>query len=178
MLVTVAPCVKNEDKEKALVDVDFPNTIHNGNRVTLEIGRVALLCDKGAFTAPQHLSSERVCLIPLSTLFTKMPPQRTATPILTLIPESIPRIFEQAQITTANHQKNFVALNKLHSAAITASEPTRNEISDQSSGEKAFEDVFIEMITRLLPLKKGASVVDRVVKFIAGYIKFLHEKGE
>ena len=149
--------------------------IHNGNRVTLEIGRVALLCDKGAFTALQHLS---VCLIPLSTLFTKMPPQRTATPILTLIPENIPRIFEQAQITTANHQKNFVALNKLHSAAITASEPTRNGISDQSSGEKAFEDVFIEMITRLLPLKKGASVVDRGVKFIAGYIKFLHEKGE
>ena len=107
-----------------------------------------------------------------------MPLQRTETPVLLALPDSLPKIFDQVQVSTANHQKNFVALNKIHAAAAQVTETTKNGVDMQLTGEKAFEDVFIEMIIRILPLKKGASVVDRVVKFVAGYVKFISEKGE
>lgn len=94
---------------------------------------------------------------------------------MALLPESVPRIFEQAQTSTANHQKNFVALNKLHNEAALVIE--ENGKQTQLVGEKAFEDLFIDMLLRVLPLKKGATVVDRIVKFVAGYVKFINEKG-
>lgn len=107
-----------------------------------------------------------------------MPLQRTETPVLTVLPENLPKIFEQAQISTANHQKNFVALNKLHNAAASVTAALQNGVDAQLTGERAFEDLFISMIMRILPVKKGATVVDRVVKFVAGYVKFISEKGE
>lgn len=97
--------------------------------------------------------------------------------MLLALPVNLPKIFDQVQVTTANHQKNFVALSKIHNAAAQVTETVKNGVDVQLSGEKAFEDVFIEMIIRILPVKKGASVVDRVVKFVAGYVKFIVEKG-
>jgi hypothetical protein len=44
-------------------------------------------------------------------------------------------------------------------------------------GERAFEDCFIDMVNRVLVVKKGISVADRVVKFVAGYIEFLNAQG-
>lgn len=106
-----------------------------------------------------------------------MPARTGGTQVLTLLPESVPRIFEQAQTSTANHQKNFVALNKLHNEAALIIQPAENGKKMQLVGEKAFEDLFIDMLLRVLPLKKGATVVDRIVKFVAGYVKFINEKG-
>ena len=102
---------------------------------------------------------------------------RAGAPVLALLPESIPRIFEQAQTSTANHQKNFVALNKLHNEAALVTETSGSGKKEQFTGEVAFEDLFINMVIRILPLKKGATVVDRIVKFVAGYVKFINEKG-
>ncbi|GJE85117.1 condensin complex subunit 3 [Phanerochaete sordida] len=87
----------------------------------------------------------------------------------------IPRIFDQVQNTTANHQKNYVALHKLHAEAAKIKEPSEND-TVKLRGERAFEDVFIGMLSRALPIKKGASVVDRIIKFVGGYTKFLNEK--
>ena len=106
-----------------------------------------------------------------------MPLQRTETPVLLALPVNLPKIFDQVQVSAANHQKNFVALSKIHNAAAQVTETTKNGVDVQLSGEKAFEDLFIEMIIRILPVKKGASVVDRVVKFVAGYMRFIGEKG-
>ena len=97
--------------------------------------------------------------------------------MLLALPDSLPKIFDQVQVSTANHQKNFVALNKIHTAAAQVTESSKNGVDIQLTGEKEFEDVFIEMVIRILPLKKGTAVVDRVVKFVAGYIKFIGEKG-
>ena len=102
---------------------------------------------------------------------------RAGAPVLALLQESIPRICEQAQTSTANHQKNFVALNKLHNEAALVTETSGNSKKEQFVGEVAFEDLFINMVIRILPLKKGATVVDRIVKFVAGYVKFINEKG-
>jgi condensin complex subunit 3 len=91
---------------------------------------------------------------------------------------SIPRIFDQVQSTTANHQKNYVALHKLHVEAAKHTESIDNGTSIKLTGERVFEDMFIAMLSRALPIKKGASVVDRIIKFVGGYTKFINEKGE
>lgn len=89
----------------------------------------------------------------------------------------IPRIFEQAQTSTANHQKNFVALHKAHAHAATRVEQVNNGKSVKLVGEREFEDTILDMLARVLPLKKGTTVADRIVKFIGGYVKFINEKG-
>lgn len=90
---------------------------------------------------------------------------------------SIPRIFDQVQSTTANHQKNYVALFKLHTEAAKHTEAINCGESVRLIGERAFEDIFISMLSLALPIKKGASVVDRIIKFVGGYTKFINEKG-
>jgi condensin complex subunit 3 len=89
----------------------------------------------------------------------------------------VPRIFEQAQTSTANHQKNYVALFKAHSEAATRVEDVNNGKSMKLVGEREFEDVMLDMIARILPLKKGVTVADRIVRFIGGYVRFINEKG-
>ncbi|TDL22781.1 ARM repeat-containing protein [Rickenella mellea] len=101
-------------------------------------------------------------------------PAKTSS--LVSLPEVLPKIFEQAQVSTANHKKNFVALSKLQLDAALHTESTDDGKSLQLTGEKIFEDLFIGMVTRLLTVKKGTVVVERVVKFIAGYITFIHDK--
>lgn len=103
-------------------------------------------------------------------------PGRTAA-IHETLRQSIPKIFEQAQVSTANHQKNYVALSKLHHEAAAHTESINNGESLKLVGEKAFEDLFVDMVMRILPVKKGTTVVDRLVKFIGGYVKFINEKG-
>ncbi len=34
------------------------------------------------------------------------------------------------------------------------------------------------MLLRVLPIKKGANVVDRVIRFVSGYVKFISDKSE
>lgn len=90
----------------------------------------------------------------------------------------IPKIFEQVQNTTANHQKNYVALYKLHVDAAKEVQNVQNGKSVKLVGERAFEDMFVSMLSRALPVKKGATVADRIIKFVGGYVKFINEKGK
>lgn len=85
------------------------------------------------------------------------------------LPQTLGKIFDQAQNTTANHQKNFVALHKLHAEAAA---------QHGSLGERTFEQAFLNMLGLVLPVKKGNSVADRIMRFIGGYTKFMNEKGE
>ncbi|KAI0634669.1 nuclear condensing complex subunit [Trametes polyzona] len=104
-------------------------------------------------------------------------PARTPAPFdLESLKSALPKIFDQAQTTTANHQKNFVALYKLHSDAAAITEPVQNGKSFKLTGERTFEDVFNDMLLRILPLKKGTTVADRVIKFIASYAQFIANK--
>lgn len=92
--------------------------------------------------------------------------------------KSISTIFDQAQNTTANHSKNFVALYKVHLEAAKVSETVKGGEGIKLTGERAFEDVIIDVSNRVLVIKKGETVADRVVKFLGGYIKFGKEKGK
>ena len=91
------------------------------------------------------------------------------------LPTAVPPIFEQVQNTTANHRKNLVALRKIQDicAGITERTPKGTKLV----GEKAFNGVFVDMVNRVLPVKKGVSVADRVVKFVAQYVAYATEQG-
>ncbi|EPS93226.1 hypothetical protein FOMPIDRAFT_1056181 [Fomitopsis schrenkii] len=89
---------------------------------------------------------------------------------------AIPKVFDQVQSTTANHQKNSTALYKLHCDAAIQTQPIRSEKSVKLTGEHAFTSAVIDMLTRVLPIKKGITVADRVIKFIGGYTRFINEK--
>ncbi|KAJ6577355.1 nuclear condensing complex subunit [Mycena capillaripes] len=93
-------------------------------------------------------------------------PARTL-PVVDL-PTAVPRIFDQVQTSTANHQKNFVALHKLH---LEAAKRTQN-----LAGEREFEAIFFGLLARVLPIKKGTATADRVIKFVGGYTKFVNER--
>lgn len=105
-----------------------------------------------------------------------MPVKTTAAP--DAISHTLPKIFDQAQNTTANHQKNRVVLYKLHKEAASHVERVHNGKSLKLVGEKAFEDGFIDMVNHILQAKKGIALADRIVKFIGGYVKFINEKGD
>ncbi len=98
-----------------------------------------------------------------------MPARTTFTPENALA--SVAKIFDQAQNTSANHQKNFIALYKIHKELAAIGE------DENYAGEKAFANAFINMLSLVLPVKKGARAVDRVIKFIAGYAIFILAKG-
>lgn len=106
-------------------------------------------------------------------------PARTVpalVPVLDSISQTLPKVFDQAQSTTANHQKNRVVLYKLHKEAASHVESVQNGKSLKLVGEKAFEDGFIDMVNHVLQSKKGFALADRIVKFVGGYVKFLNEK--
>ena len=91
--------------------------------------------------------------------------------------ESIANIFEQAQVSLTNHKKNCVALYKLHTKAAAITQPAKKGNGLRLVGEKAFQDVFIDMVNRVLVVKKGPANADRIVKYVGSYVKFMNEKG-
>jgi condensin complex subunit 3 len=91
---------------------------------------------------------------------------------------SMPKIFDQAQNTTANHAKNCISLHKLHLEAAKVTETVNGGEGIKLTGERAFEDAFLDIVNRVVPVKKGEAVADRTVKFISSYLKFSQEKGQ
>ncbi|PPQ76775.1 hypothetical protein CVT24_010736 [Panaeolus cyanescens] len=90
-------------------------------------------------------------------------------------------IFEQAQLSVANHKKNCVALYKIHVQAseVTETVAGKKKGTDtiQYIGEEAFQEAFLELVSRVLVAKKGVGNADRVVKYIGSFVKFMNEKG-
>ncbi|KAJ3760874.1 nuclear condensing complex subunit [Lentinula raphanica] len=83
-------------------------------------------------------------------------------------------IFDQVQNTSANHQKNIVALHRLF---VNLSQLRgRNSAGDTILiGERKFEQAMFDIILRVLQFKKGAAG-DRVAKFFGGFMKCINEK--
>lgn len=94
---------------------------------------------------------------------------------LDILSTAIPNVFDQAQVSAANHKKNCVALFKLQNGSAAVTETSgRGTIL---AGEKFFTNVFLDMLNRVLLVKKGNQIADRVIRFIVTYMKFLFEKG-
>ena len=103
-------------------------------------------------------------------------PTRTRQPDESAL-EHIPRIFNQVQDSSANHKKNHVALHKIQAELAEHTEELQKWKLVRLTGELMFQDKFIYMLCKALPLKKGIDSADRTVKFVAGYVKFINEKG-
>lgn len=97
--------------------------------------------------------------------------------VLETLYESVAAIFEQTQLSLANHKKNSVALYKLHLKAVEVTQVGKNGKGVKLVGEKAFQDVMIDMIGRVLVVKKGPVTADRTVKYVGAFVKFMNEKG-
>lgn len=106
-----------------------------------------------------------------------MAPRRASVSYLTdTLPSAIAPIFDQAQNTTANHRKNIAQLRKIHETCADVTEETPKGI--RLVGERAFNNAFVGMVNRVLPVKKGVAVADRIVKFVASYVAYTTENGE
>jgi condensin complex subunit 3 len=92
---------------------------------------------------------------------------------------SIRQIFEQAGNTAANHNKNYVVLFKIHQEFAGYMEYIKKGKRElvKLTGEKQFQDTFKHMLVKVLPLKKGETTGDRIVKFVGGYIRYINEQG-
>ena len=109
-----------------------------------------------------------------------MPGKVSSKPAFSLsdLSTSIPRIFDETQVSIANHQKNFVALHKLQTDAALHTEPAPKGKGVKLTGERTFGDVFLTTLAHILPVKKGVTQVDRIVKFVGGFTKLINEKGK
>ncbi|KAF8317697.1 hypothetical protein DL93DRAFT_527157 [Clavulina sp. PMI_390] len=98
-----------------------------------------------------------------------------SVPRLSSLVDAIPPIFMQCQNSLANHRKNVVALAKIHAQTSDVWEeiPPRGI---RLTGEKAFNDKFIDMVDRILPIKKGIANADRIVKFVRAFIEHIAQK--
>ncbi|CCA67302.1 related to condensin complex subunit 3 [Serendipita indica DSM 11827] len=90
------------------------------------------------------------------------------------VEEKVSSIFQQVQANVASHKKNMVQLHKLHVQCSQHTQPTAQGL--RLVGEKVFNSAFREMICHVLPLKRGTTVADRVVRFVGTYVKYLGEK--
>ncbi|KAJ1311200.1 hypothetical protein OPQ81_009701 [Rhizoctonia solani] len=89
----------------------------------------------------------------------------------------IPEIFQQVQTSTANHNKNCVALSKLFSGCAGIYEEVQSRGGGiRLTGEKAFQLMFTRMVNNVLPIKKGVSNADRVIRFIGSFVKYITDK--
>lgn len=103
-------------------------------------------------------------------------PRREIThPTLLALHASIPPHFQQAQHSLANHRKNIVSLHRIHLKAASITEPAAGGCI-RPIGEKAFNEVFVGCLDRVLPIKKGVPNADRVIKFVAGYVAYAQEQ--
>ncbi|RYZ87764.1 MAG: hypothetical protein EOP04_10940 [Proteobacteria bacterium] len=103
-------------------------------------------------------------------------PRASSASYLESIGTQLAPIFDQVQHTTANHRKNLVSLRKIQEQCSSITEPTPKGL--KLIGEKAFNTELIGMVNRILSIKKGEAVADRVVKFVAGYVAYTTEQGE
>ncbi|KAF9525087.1 nuclear condensing complex subunit [Crepidotus variabilis] len=97
--------------------------------------------------------------------------------VLEELHENVSAIFDQVQGSMANHKKNCVALYKLH--VRTAEIVETKEVAQEKVvlvGEQEFQEVIMDMISRVLDTKKGTANVDRVVKYVGAFVKFMNEK--
>jgi len=101
-----------------------------------------------------------------------------ATSLRDTVETTLPKIFDQAQSSIANHQKNCVALYKLHLTASELRQSSSSGNGEKLVGERFFEETICDMMSRVMLVKKGQGVADRIAKFLGAYIKVLVEKSK
>jgi hypothetical protein len=81
--------------------------------------------------------------------------------------KTLPSIFNEVQSSVTNHYKNATALRTLHLRAAT----------DEAS-QLLFEEEFLEMLSRVISVRKDEPNVEKTFQFVIGYIRLLYEFGK
>lgn len=147
---------------------------HPPSRDICSARRDALLVAIALVSSPHTLAFSSLPSSPIMPA--RVLPART-TSVLDNLSTAIPKIFDQVQNSTSNHQKNHIALYKLQTQAAAHTEDIPGR-GNKLIGERAFENVIIDMINRILVVKKAGNLdpATRCLKFIGSYIKFIHDK--
>lgn len=89
------------------------------------------------------------------------------------------RIFGDAQLNTAGHRKLAISLRKIQESCVHGSNGDRVKTSvDLEQYEEAdFNAEFARCVTRLMTVKKGEMIGDKLVRFIGLFLKYSGEKG-
>ena len=105
-----------------------------------------------------------------------MPRDRSNEVFLARLPENVAPIFNEVQLSIANHNKNCVNLFKLHDQAREIFIITQGG-GKKVTGERAFQKEILNGIFKTLLVKKGDVCADRVGRFVGAYLKHVNEKG-
>ena len=81
-----------------------------------------------------------------------------------LLKKSVADIFDDVQKSTVLHRKNALALRKIQERC-------------SMNGEQAFNKAILEMVPKILSVKKKEPCVDRTIKFLGAFIQYTSEKG-
>jgi len=99
-----------------------------------------------------------------ATAQTEAPVVQTVT--LSPVQKTVQNAFSSAQNTTATHKKLVITLRTLQ------------EDCANNGSEKEFKREFIKCLNRVLVVKKGEVVGDRVMRFCDLFVRHIHEKGQ
>ncbi|OMP85657.1 Condensin complex subunit 3 [Diplodia seriata] len=94
----------------------------------------------------------------------------------TSLREQICRIFGDAQRTTATQRKLVVQLRKVQEACCYEPVKPKKQQSDEDFGEEEFNTEVGRCLLRVLPVKKSEPVGDRIIKFVALFLKHSSDK--
>jgi hypothetical protein len=100
-----------------------------------------------------------------------------SSPELSDLISVLPSIFHEAQASQANHRKNISRLVKTQ-AVCAEVVLARSKGSPKLVGELAFTSAFIGCVERVLGVKKGVVVGDKVCKFVAGFVAAIAAQGQ
>jgi condensin complex subunit 3 len=81
--------------------------------------------------------------------------------------DAIPAIFQEVQLSVSGHRKFAIQLRKIQKSC--AADPGLNE---------QFNNLFIEVLNRVLQVKRTESCANRVTKFIEAFFRISAEKGQ
>jgi hypothetical protein len=95
----------------------------------------------------------------------KMPQSQNLLPSAS-IPRAISAVFEQAQHATTGYDVSWKALHTLHQRACVS-----------NSTGKLFVDHCLKMVSLALAARKNDAKVNRVLRFVAGYLRFIIDEG-
>lgn len=82
---------------------------------------------------------------------------------------------EATSSSATNLVKHNVALWKIHQEFILIKETSTR--GTKIIGERDFQEFMEYSLSKILPLKRPTPVADRVIKFVASYVKYINEKG-
>lgn len=100
------------------------------------------------------------------------------SPTLESLLSLIPPIFTQVQTTAVNHKKNCVALRKIQDKCGEFKEEVEREdqVVIRLIGEKKFNNTVLEMMNRVLVIKKGVNVADKVIHFMGKFVNYTSQQ--